>query len=103
MLAVAKEFPDTQFAVAQEESFEGRLKELGLTESGEDVNVGLYDESGRRFAMVDEEFNEDTLTEFLEEFQKGMLVFHVLVFFLNIILSRSVFFCAIYKALIINL
>jgi len=73
VLNVAKEFPDIQFAVANEENFEGRLKELGLVESGEDVNVGLYDDSGRRYAMVDEEFSEDSLTEFLEEFRKGNL------------------------------
>lgn len=68
---MAKEFPDVQFAVANEESFEGRLKELGLDESGEDVNVGAYDAAGRRYALVDEEFSEDTLTEFVEDFLKG--------------------------------
>ena len=72
VLAVAKEFPDIQFAVANEESFEERLKELGLSESGEDVNVGLYDNAGRRYALVDEEFSEDTLTEFVEDFLKGL-------------------------------
>ncbi|XP_066932342.1 protein disulfide-isomerase A4-like [Clytia hemisphaerica] len=73
VVEVAKEFPDVQFAVANEEDSEGRLKDLGLTESGEDVNVGAYDAAGRRYALVDEEFSEDTLTEFVEEFLKGNL------------------------------
>ena len=75
VLSVAKEFPDIQFAVAKEENFEGRLKDLGLIESGEDVNVGLYDQLGRRYAMVDEDFSEDSLTEFVEEFLKGTLFY----------------------------
>lgn len=71
VLRVAKEYPDILFAVADEESFEVKLKEFGLTDSGEDVNVGLYDEQNRRFALVDEEFSEDSLTEFIEEWKAG--------------------------------
>lgn len=73
VLTVAKEFPDILFAVANEETSEEGLKDLGLSESGEDVNVGIYDSSGRRYAMVDEEFNEDTLTEFVKDFLAGKL------------------------------
>lgn len=73
VLRVAKEFPDIQFAVANEESFEEKMKEFGLHESGEDINVGLYDTDNRRFAMVDEEFSEDSLTEFVESWKDGKL------------------------------
>merc|ERR1712150_181706 len=73
VLRVAKEYPEISFAVADEETFEDKLKEFGLTESGEDVNVGLYDEQNRRFAMVDEEFSEESLTEFIEDWKKGKL------------------------------
>jgi len=71
VLAVAKENPDMLFAVADETGFESKLKELGLSESGEDVNVGIYDANGYRYALVDEEFNDETLEEFIEEFKKG--------------------------------
>ena len=70
---VAKEFPDVLFAVADEESFEAKIKELGLSDSGEDVNVGLYDDQNRKYALVDEEFSEDSLTEFVESWKKGKL------------------------------
>ena len=90
MVEVAKEFPDVQFAVANEEDSEGRLKDLGLTESGEDVNVGAYDAAGRRYALVDEEFSEETLTEFVEEFLKGEIqVFLPSLFFGNRIFILS--------------
>ena len=73
VLSVAKEFPDVLFAVANEEHFEEKLKELGLTESGEDINVAIYDSQDRRYAMVDEEFSEDSLTEFVQDFLKGKM------------------------------
>lgn len=71
VINVAKDHPDILFAVANEESFEERLKDLGLSESGEDVNVGIYDSQGRRFALVDEEFSEDTLEQFVQDYKKG--------------------------------
>jgi len=73
VLRVAREYPDIQFAVANEESFEEKLKQLGLHESGEDVNVGLYDEQDRKFALVDEEFSEESLTEFIDSWKAGKL------------------------------
>ena len=71
VLRVAKEYPDILFAVADEESCGEKLKEFGLAESGEDVNVGLYDEHNRKFAMVDEEFSEDALKEFIDSWKEG--------------------------------
>jgi len=73
VIRVAREYPDILFAVANEESYEDKMKEFGLTESGEDVNVGLYDEQDRKFALIDEEFSEDSLTEFIDQWKKGKL------------------------------
>ena len=71
VLTVAKEYPEMQFAVADETGFETKLSELKLSESGEEVNVAIYDENDYRYALVDEEFSEETLVEFIEEFKKG--------------------------------
>ena len=48
---MAKDFPEYTFAVADEEDFATELKDLGLSESGEEVNAAILDEGGRRFAM----------------------------------------------------
>ena len=70
VIEVAQSYPKVQFAVADEESYAEKLKELQLAESGEDVNVGFFDEQGRKFAM-DEEFSEDSLAEFIDSCLKG--------------------------------
>ncbi len=71
MVEVAQAHPDIQFAVGDEESYADKLKELGLAESGEDINVALFDAKGRKYAMQDE-FSEDSLTEFIESCLNGM-------------------------------
>ena len=72
VLEVAKEHRDITFAIAAEEDFQGDLKDLGLDESGEEINVGCFDEKGRRYKLEPEdEFNEDTLSEFIEDFKAG--------------------------------
>ena len=70
VVEVAHSYPDIQFAVADEESYAEKLKELGLAESGEDVNVGLFDKKGLKYAM-DDEFSEDSLQEFIDSCLKG--------------------------------
>lgn len=71
MLEVAKDFPEYTFAVADEDDFATEVKDLGLSESGEDVNAAILDESGRKFAMEPDEFDSDTLREFVTAFKKG--------------------------------
>ena len=71
IVEVAKAHPDVLFAVGDEESYAEKLKELGLSESGEDINVGFFDAKDRKFAMKDE-FSEDSLAEFIESCLKGM-------------------------------
>ncbi|KAG5850151.1 hypothetical protein ANANG_G00079170 [Anguilla anguilla] len=73
VLEVAKDFPEYTFAIADEEDYADELKGLGLSESGEEVNVGILGEGGKRFAMEPEEFDSDVLREFVVAFKKGKL------------------------------
>ncbi|XP_055962737.1 protein disulfide-isomerase A4 [Sorex fumeus] len=73
VLEVAKDFPEYAFAVADEEDFASEVKDLGLSESGEDVNAAILAEGGRRYAMEPTDFDEDALREFVVAFQKGKL------------------------------
>ncbi|KAL2777835.1 protein disulfide-isomerase A4 isoform 3 precursor [Daubentonia madagascariensis] len=73
VLEVAKDFPEYTFAIADEEDYATEVKDLGLSESGEDVNAAILDESGKKFAMEPEEFDSDTLREFVTAFKKGKL------------------------------
>lgn len=73
VLEVAKDFPEYTFAVADEDDFAAEVRDLGLSESGEDVNAAILDEGGRKFAMEPDEFDSDTLREFVTAFKKGKL------------------------------
>lgn len=68
---MAKDFPEYTFAVADEEDFATELKDLGLSESGEEVNAAILDEGGRRFAMEPDDFDADALRDFVTAFKKG--------------------------------
>lgn len=71
VLAVAKDFPEYAFAVADEDDFASEVKDLGLSESGEDVNAAILADGGRRFAMEPTDFDSDALRDFVMDFQKG--------------------------------
>ncbi|KAM6201817.1 protein disulfide-isomerase A4 [Rhynchocyon petersi] len=73
VLEVAKDFPEYTFAIADEDDYASEVKDLGLGESGEDVNAAVLDEGGRRFAMEPTEFDADALREFVMAFKKGKL------------------------------
>lgn len=79
VLEVAKDFPEYTFAIADEEDYATEVKDLGLSESGEDVNAAILDESGKKFAMEPEEFDSDALREFVMAFKKGKLGPHMSV------------------------
>lgn len=68
---MAKDFPEYTFTIADEEDYATEVKDLGLSESGEDINAAILDESGKKFAMEPEEFDSDTLREFVTAFKKG--------------------------------
>lgn len=71
---MAKDFPEYTFAIADEEDYATEVKDLGLSESGEDVNAAILDEGGKKFAMEPEEFDSDVLREFVTAFKKGQLL-----------------------------
>ncbi|XP_037311443.1 protein disulfide-isomerase A4 [Pungitius pungitius] len=73
VLEVAKDFPEYTFAIGDEEDYADELKGLGLSDSGEDVNVGILADGGKKFAMEPEEFDADVLREFVKAFKKGKL------------------------------
>ncbi|XP_074431751.1 protein disulfide-isomerase A4 isoform X1 [Larus michahellis] len=73
ILEVAKDFPEYVFAVSDEEDYSSEIKDLGLLESGEDVNVAILDEGGKKYAMEPEEFDSDVLRQFVLAFKKGKL------------------------------
>ncbi|XP_010888452.2 protein disulfide-isomerase A4 [Esox lucius] len=73
VLEVAKDFPEYTFAIADEEDYSDELKNLGLSESGEEVNVGIFGAEGKKFAMEPEEFDSEVLRDFVVAFKKGKL------------------------------
>ncbi|KAM4688662.1 protein disulfide-isomerase A4 [Discoglossus pictus] len=73
ILGVAKDFPEYTFAIANEEDYTSELKDLGLSESGEEVNVAIFDNGGKKYAKEPEEFDSDELREFVLAFKKGKL------------------------------
>ncbi|XP_051909952.1 protein disulfide-isomerase A4 isoform X2 [Hippocampus zosterae] len=73
VLEVAREHPEYTFAIGDEEDYAEELKSLGLSESGEEVNVGILAEGGKKFAMEPDEFDSDVLREFVMAFKKGKL------------------------------
>lgn len=71
---MAKDYPEYVFAVSDEEDYSSEIKDLGLLESGEDVNVAILDEGGKKYAMEPEEFDSDVLRQFVLAFKKGMIL-----------------------------
>ena len=66
------------FAVAEEAQFEEKLKKAGLDDSGEEVNVVIVDSNERHYPMVDEEFSEDTLDDFIQSYLNGEYMIRLL-------------------------
>lgn len=70
MVEVANDYRDFKFAIADEEDYSNRLKDFGLEDSGEDVNVALLDENERKYKM-DDEFTDESLRDFLDAYKNG--------------------------------
>lgn len=77
-MEVAKDFPEYTFAIADEEDYADELKSLGLSDSGEEVNVGILGEEGKKYPMEPEEFDSDVLREFVLAFKKGEVLLDLL-------------------------
>lgn len=74
ILDIAKDFKDLTFAIANEESNENLLKDLGLDDSGEEMNVGIFGEGNLRYPMPTmEEFDSDEIREFIQAYKAGKL------------------------------
>ncbi|KAM5156902.1 protein disulfide-isomerase A4 [Mantella aurantiaca] len=73
ILDVAKDFTEYTFAIANEDDFASELKDLGLSESGEEINVAILDTNGKKYAKDPEEFDSDSLRDFVMAFKKGKL------------------------------
>ncbi|XP_020833163.1 protein disulfide-isomerase A4 isoform X1 [Phascolarctos cinereus] len=73
VLEVAKDFPEYTFAIADEDDYSSEVKDLGLSDSGEEINVAILAEGGKKYAMEPEEFDSDTLRDFVLAFKKGKL------------------------------
>ncbi|XP_074624650.1 protein disulfide-isomerase A4-like [Acropora palmata] len=72
VLQVANDHRDVTFAIADEQSFMEELKDFALDDSGEEVNVGCFDDKDKKYRMdPDEEFDEDSLRDFVENFKEG--------------------------------
>lgn len=65
------DFPEYMFAIGDEEDYADELKSLGLSDSGEEVNVGILADGGKKFAMEPDEFDADVLRDFVMAFKKG--------------------------------
>ncbi|UJR37656.1 hypothetical protein I4U23_030353 [Adineta vaga] len=62
------------FAIADEEKMASLLKEFGLEESAEDVNVGCFDKDGLKYRMEDDdEFTSESFEEFVNKLTKGKI------------------------------
>lgn len=71
-VAADPEFEDYTFAIADEQEFGKFLIDLGLDDSGNEINVGLFTPDKRRYAMdTDDEFSVEGLRDFLHEFKEG--------------------------------
>ncbi|CAF1472703.1 unnamed protein product, partial [Didymodactylos carnosus] len=72
ILNVAKDYKNTiTFAISDEEKMKAMLKEFGLEDSSEDVNVGCH-KDGMKYRMDDDdEFTSDSFREFIEKLDKG--------------------------------
>ncbi|KAM8967809.1 protein disulfide-isomerase A4 isoform 2-T2 [Pelodytes ibericus] len=73
VLEVAKDFPEYTFAIANEDDYTAELKDLGLSDSGEDVNVAILEAGGKKYAKEPEEFDADSFRDFVVAFKKGKL------------------------------
>lgn len=69
---IAKKFPEITFAVADDEENSDLMKQFGLDESGEDLNLGLYGADGKKYAMEPmDDFDSDDIIDFLKKYKKG--------------------------------
>lgn len=94
---IAKDYPAYRFAVSDEESFATELKDVGLADSGLDVNIVVFGKDNRRYVMNPDdfdEFTEENFRKFMKKLNEGKKPIETLLSSLNfltcnIFLNRS--------------
>lgn len=75
ILKVAKDYyPNFHFAISDEEEFQKELEEVGLGDSGQEINVLCFGKDNRRYPLNPEdfdEFSEEVLEDFMMKLSKG--------------------------------
>lgn len=76
---VAKDYRgQLTFCISKEEDFEDELSRLGLSDSGEDVNVGMFESDAIRYRMEPtEDFSTEELRTFVEDVLAGEIPRHI--------------------------
>ncbi|XP_076067229.1 putative protein disulfide-isomerase A4 [Oratosquilla oratoria] len=76
IVEVANKHRDMIFCISDEEEYEDELEALGLGESGESVNVAIYDGLYRYPMEPEEDFSADVLEDFVQKYKKNKLKPH---------------------------
>ena len=70
--AIAKDYPDITFAVANDDDNAKMMEDFGLAESGEEMNIGIWGTNNKKYGMEPmEEFDTEHITDFLDSYKKG--------------------------------
>ena len=73
--AIATEYRDITFAIANEDEYPDICKAMGFDDSGEDMSMGILDAKDNKYPMGPiEEFDADDIREFLDKYKKGWCV-----------------------------
>ncbi|KAK7508549.1 hypothetical protein BaRGS_00000115 [Batillaria attramentaria] len=73
LAAIAKDYLDITFAIADEDLNSQLFRDFGLVESGEDINLGIVADGKKYPIKPMEEYDEDHIREFLDQFKRGEL------------------------------
>ena len=69
---IAAQHKELTFAIADEDQMKEMFREFGFDESGEEMNVGILDDKGRKFPMEPmDSFDRDEVESFIKKYSKG--------------------------------
>ena len=75
--AIANEYRDIKFAIADEDDQRHALAEFELDDSGEELNIGCYGSDKKKYRMDPmEEYDADDFKEWLDKFKEGRCLYH---------------------------
>ncbi|XP_064647427.1 protein disulfide-isomerase A4-like isoform X2 [Lineus longissimus] len=72
---IAKDFRDITFAVADEDGMSTMFRDFKFDDSGEDMNIGCFDEKEKKYPMapMEDGFDSSEIRAFLKKFKDGEL------------------------------